>query len=71
MSLAFVASIVVGVAFLLAGGAKIAAGRGWPVQAAALGAPAVVVPVVPWLEIVVGALLCAQVGRPLVAWSAV
>jgi hypothetical protein len=58
------ASILVGAAFLLAGGAKIAAGPNWPAQAAALGAPAAVVPFVPWTEIGVGALLCAQVARP-------
>lgn len=67
MSLAAVASIIVGVAFLLAGGAKIAAGRRWPTQAAALGAPSAVVPLLPWAEIVVGALLCAQVYRPWIA----
>ncbi len=67
MSLAVVASIIVGVAFLLAGAAKIAAGQRWPTQAAALGAPRIVVPVLPWAEIVVGALLCAQVARPVIA----
>ena len=67
MSLAVAASIVVGAAFLLAGGAKIAAGRSWPMQASALGAPSVVIPIVPWTEIVVGALLCAQIARPVLA----
>jgi hypothetical protein len=63
VSLAVVASIVVGAAMLLAGGAKLAAGRGWTAQAAELGAPAIVVPVVPWIEIVLGAGLCAQLAR--------
>lgn len=67
MSLAVIAAVLVGAAFLLAGGAKIAAGPGWPTQAAALGAPRLVVPFVPWLEIVVGAALCAQLARPAVA----
>ena len=67
MTIAIIASIIVGVAFLAAGGAKIAAGPAWPTQARALGAPAVLIPFVPWLEIVIGALLCAQVGRPIVA----
>ncbi len=67
MTIAIIASIIVGVAFLVAGGAKIAAGPAWPTQARALGAPAVLIPFVPWLEIVIGALLCAQVGRPIVA----
>ena len=70
MSLAVVAAIVVGAAFLLAGGAKIAAGTGWRVQAAALGAPSPVIPIVPWVEIVVGAVLCAQVARPAAAAAA-
>jgi hypothetical protein len=64
---AVIAAIVCGVAFLFAGGAKIAAGRGWPAQAGELGAPAFVVPFVPWVEIGVGALLCAQFERTAVA----
>jgi hypothetical protein len=63
VSVAVIASIVVGVALLLAGGAKVAAGNGWPAQAEALGAPRLVVAVVPWIEIVVGAGLCAQLAR--------
>jgi uncharacterized membrane protein YphA (DoxX/SURF4 family) len=66
VSAAFVASILLGVAFLLAGGAKIAQGSAWSTQAGVLGAPTAVVPLVPWLEIVVGALLCAQLSRPIV-----
>ncbi|MEO6124716.1 MAG: MauE/DoxX family redox-associated membrane protein [Ilumatobacteraceae bacterium] len=62
-----IASIVVGAALLVAGGAKIAAGPAWPVQARGLGAPAAVIPFVPWIEIVVGALLCAQIARPIPA----
>ncbi|CAB4870954.1 unannotated protein [freshwater metagenome] len=57
-----IAGIVLGAAFLLAGGAKLAAGPAWPVQALALGAPRLVIPFVPWIEIVVGALVC--VARP-------
>jgi hypothetical protein len=67
VTLAVAASIVVGAAFLLSGAAKIAAGKAWPVQARELGAPRGVIPVLPWLEIVVGALLCAQVARVVVA----
>lgn len=61
------AAVVVGAAFLLAGGAKLAAGRAWPQQASDLGAPTFVVPIVPWTEIVVGGLLAAQVARPVFA----
>jgi len=71
VSLAVPAAVIVGVAFLLAGGAKIAAGPSWPAQASALGAPSAVIPLVPWLEIVVGAVLCTQLARPLVASVAV
>ena len=59
-----IASVVVGVAFLIAGGAKIAAGASWPVQARGLGAPSFVIPFVPWTEIVVGALLCVRIAEP-------
>jgi len=57
------ASIIIGVVFLVAGGSKIAAGPGWPVQARGLGAPAATIPVVPWAEIAIGAALVVQVGR--------
>lgn len=70
-TVAVVASIVVGVAFLVAGGSKLAAGRSWPAQAAALGAPSLVVPVVPWVELVVGAALVLQLGRPVAALGAI
>lgn len=62
-----IASIVVGGAFILAGASKIAAGPAWASQASGLGAPRWSVPVVPPLEIVLGALLVAQVARRPVA----
>ena len=58
-----VAAIVLGVAFLVAGGTKIAAGLGWPAQARELGAPSWAIPTLPWVEIVVGALLVTQFAR--------
>ena len=58
-----IASIVLGLVFLVAGGSKIAAGPDWPVQAVGLGAPRGVIPFVPWVEIVVGAALVVQVAR--------
>jgi uncharacterized membrane protein YphA (DoxX/SURF4 family) len=61
--LGIVASVLLGVAFLVAGGSKIAAGESWPEQARGLGAPRLVVPVVPWVEIVLGAVLVVQVAR--------
>ena len=67
---ATIASVVLGVTFLIAGASKIAAGAAWPEQARGLGTPNFLipfVPVLPWLEIVLGALLVTQVGRDLAA----
>ena len=61
-----VAAVVLGVALLVAGGAKLAS-RTWPADARGLGAPGWSVPVVPWVELVLGALLVVGVLRPLVA----
>ncbi len=61
-SLAVIASVLLGAAFLVAGGSKIAAGEAWPEQARGLGAPSFVIPVLPWFEIVLGAALVAQVA---------
>jgi uncharacterized membrane protein YphA (DoxX/SURF4 family) len=58
------------VAFLVAGGSKLAAREAWPAQARGLHAPAFVVPLVPWWELLLGALLVAQFGRPVVAMLA-
>ena len=66
-TIAVVAAVVLGVAFLVAGGAKIAAGPAWPEQARDLGAPRIVALVLPWLEIVVGAALVTQLATPVVA----
>lgn len=66
---ATVAAAVLGVALLVAGGAKRAA-PSWPAQAAALGAPRWSIPLVPWIELVLGGLLVAQVARPIVAVAA-
>ena len=62
-----VASILLGLVFLVSGGSKIAAGRAWPEQARGLGAPAFVVPVLPWFEIVLGAVLVVQLVPVLAA----
>lgn len=70
MTVGLVASIVVGAALLLAGGAKIASGNAWPMQARALGAPEASIVVLPWTEIVVGALLSARVAQPVPAVAA-
>lgn len=62
-----VASVALGVVFLVAGASKLVAGDEWIAQARALGAPRFIAPVVPWFEIVLGALLVTQVARPVVA----
>lgn len=66
-----VASVVLGAILALAGGSKLRLGRVWNAQAADLGAPAWIAPFVPWVELVVGALLIAQVGRVVVALVAI
>lgn len=57
------ASFVLAAVFLLAGASKIAAGPQWPVQATGLGAPGFVIPLVPWIEICIGAVLAVQIAR--------
>jgi hypothetical protein len=66
VSLAELAGAVAGGLLVLAGILKLASPL-WPEQARRLGAPRWAVPVVPWLEVVLGALLAAGVARP---WSA-
>ena len=57
-----VASILLGLVFLVSGGSKIAAGPAWAEQARGIGAPTFVVPVLPWVEIVLGAVLAMQLA---------
>lgn len=65
-----IAAIAVGMAFVLAGASKLASGGSWPSQAAGLGAPRWTIPVVPWLELALGALLVVQLLRVPVAIAA-
>jgi uncharacterized membrane protein YphA (DoxX/SURF4 family) len=62
--IATAASVLLGLVFLVAGASKVAIRHEWPAQAARLGAPVLVVPIVPWWEIVVGALLVVGLGAP-------
>ena len=66
--IATVAAVALGVVFVVAGASKVVSRREWPAQAAQLGAPDFVAPLVPWWEIVVGALLVVGVASP---WPAV
>ena len=63
-----IASVLVGLVFVVAGASKLAAGERWPAQARDLGAPAWVAALLPWTELVVGALLIVQLFVP---WPAV
>ena len=65
-----IAAVLVGIAFVVAGGSKLAAAESWPVQARGLGAPSWTIPLVPWLELTVGALLIVQVLRAPMAAAA-
>lgn len=58
-----VASVVVGITLLVAGVMKVAARDRWPAEAVAMGTPRYVVPVVPWLEIGLGASMATVVAR--------
>jgi uncharacterized membrane protein YphA (DoxX/SURF4 family) len=60
-----VAAILLGAAFVLAGASKLAAGRAWPAQAAGLGAPGWSVGAIPWVELVLGAILISNLVRRL------
>jgi hypothetical protein len=70
-TVSLVASIVLGFTFVVAGGAKIASGPAWPVHVRDLGAPAIVAPVLPWIELLVGAALIAQLFEPYAALAAI
>lgn len=63
-TVAAVARVVVGVAFVVAGGSKLAMGPEWPVQARSLGAPSWSIGPLPWLELAVGAALVVGLGGP-------
>ncbi len=67
-TVAVVASVALGLAFLVAGGSKLAAGDAWPAQAHGLGAPAIAIPTLPWIELAIGAALVFRLVPP---WPAV
>ena len=50
---------IVGVIFIFAGIQKFVARELWPTQAKRLGAPAFVIPIVPYIEVILGSLLIA------------
>ena len=58
--LGVIASVILGGVMCIAGGSKVAMGKRWPVEAESLGAPKAIAPIVPWIEISLGALLIVQ-----------
>ena len=70
-TVSLVASILLGLIFVVAGGAKIAAGPAWPVHVRDLGVPMIVAPVLPWVELLIGAALITQLFEPWAAWAAI
>ncbi len=61
------ASVALGAVFLISGVLKVSAPQQWRAQSAGLGVPRPVAAVVPFVELVVGALLVTQIARRLVA----
>jgi uncharacterized membrane protein YphA (DoxX/SURF4 family) len=61
------ALIALGVVLLATGAAKLRQ-PAWPATAAAFGAPGWLAPLLPWVELVLGAFLATGVGHP---WTAV
>lgn len=63
------ARIALGVVLLATGAAKLRQ-PAWPATAAAFGAPGWLAPLLPWVELVLGALLATGVGHPWTALAA-
>lgn len=66
-----IASIGLGLMFLASGGYKLADGPSWPRQAADMGVSRPVAAVVPWFELVLGALLVSGLLSPWIELAAV
>lgn len=71
MSLFELAAVVVGAALVVAGASKLAMGSRWSTQAVELGTPPLLAPVVPWIELVLGATVAVQLALPWTALAAV
>jgi hypothetical protein len=67
-SVALVASLLTGAMFVFSGGAKLADQHDWLRQSADLGVDRCLASIVPWYEIVLGALLVSGAVRP---WPAI
>jgi len=64
--LATLAGLILGAVFLASGASKLVGQEQWRRSAAAFGAPRLVVPVLPWVELMLGALLLVRDGSPLI-----
>lgn len=62
-----IASVLLGGVMSIAGASKVTMGKRWPIEADSMRAPRAVVPFLPWIEIVSGALLIAQWQSRIVA----
>ncbi|MEY3341243.1 MAG: hypothetical protein RLZZ269_1154 [Actinomycetota bacterium] len=65
-----VASVILGATMCVAAFSKLRTGRAWEAQGAALGAPRIVLPLVPWVELALGALLIVQLAAAAVSIAA-
>ncbi len=66
-TVAVVASVLLGIVFVVAGASKLAAGEQWFTNAADLGAPRFVARVLPWVELLTGAALVFRLAVPIPA----
>jgi len=66
-----VASVLLGIAFVVAGASKLAAREQWPTQAVGIGTPFFLVPYVPWFELALGAALIVQIYKPVPQFVAI
>lgn len=65
------AAVIVAIVLLVAGVGKVAQPAAWRQQAAGMGVAGAVAAVVPFVELLLGALLLVQFQRHAVAWAAV
>jgi uncharacterized membrane protein YphA (DoxX/SURF4 family) len=70
-TLSLIASVLLGVVFVVAGASKLAARESWRVSAVDLGAPPWTFAILPWIELCVGAALIAQLAEPVAALAAI
>lgn len=68
--IAVIAGVILGILMCFAGGTKIAQGSQWPIEARAMRAPELAIPVLPWVEIIIGALLMTRVQTTAIGLSA-